>query len=191
MYRYLKRLLIGQPLKTAEESGQSLTKFKALALLSSDALSSVAYGQSRSQQHYLFYRLLRPGMHYQLLGSCSLLLFADHDVISSDHQCLSFWGRCFHVDCDQKLGDERRLSCWWITFSWLYVDCGCSHYIWDRSYYLSDPKFTSTQRFYLGRDRLIYYDVEFTWDAWIGFIFDDPSVLFCDHDRFDGRFGFV
>ena len=44
MYRYLKRLLIGQPLKTAEESGQSLTKFKALALLSSDALSSVAYG---------------------------------------------------------------------------------------------------------------------------------------------------
>lgn len=44
MYRYLKRLLIGQPLKTAEEGGQSLTKFKALALLSSDALSSIAYG---------------------------------------------------------------------------------------------------------------------------------------------------
>src|SRR5699024_7223630 len=44
MWRYLKRLLIGKPLKTAEEGGQSLTKFKALALLSSDALSSVAYG---------------------------------------------------------------------------------------------------------------------------------------------------
>ena len=44
MWRYLKRLLIGQPLKTADEGGQSLTKFKALALLSSDALSSVAYG---------------------------------------------------------------------------------------------------------------------------------------------------
>ncbi|MCP0886370.1 APC family permease [Ligilactobacillus sp. WILCCON 0076] len=44
MWRYLKRLLIGQPLKTSDESGQSLTKFKALALLSSDALSSVAYG---------------------------------------------------------------------------------------------------------------------------------------------------
>lgn len=44
MFRYLKRLLIGQPLKTSEEGGQSLTKFKALALLSSDALSSVAYG---------------------------------------------------------------------------------------------------------------------------------------------------
>lgn len=44
MFRYLKRLLIGQPLKTSEEGGQSLSKFKALALLSSDALSSVAYG---------------------------------------------------------------------------------------------------------------------------------------------------
>mgnify|MGYP001332159287 CR=1 FL=1 len=44
MWRFLKRLLIGKPLKTSDEGGQSLTKFKALALLSSDALSSVAYG---------------------------------------------------------------------------------------------------------------------------------------------------
>ena len=67
MYRYLKRLLIGQPLKTAEESGQSLTKFKALALLSSDALSSVAYG---TEQITTALFILSPGMHYQLLGSC-------------------------------------------------------------------------------------------------------------------------
>ncbi|MFT8907639.1 MAG: APC family permease, partial [Lentilactobacillus diolivorans] len=44
MWRYLKRFLIGKPLKTTDEGGQALTKFKALALLSSDALSSVAYG---------------------------------------------------------------------------------------------------------------------------------------------------
>ncbi len=44
MWRYLKRLIIGRPLKSTDESGQSLTKFKGLALLSSDALSSVAYG---------------------------------------------------------------------------------------------------------------------------------------------------
>lgn len=44
MWRYLKRVLIGKPLKTMDEGGQALTKFKALALLSSDALSSVAYG---------------------------------------------------------------------------------------------------------------------------------------------------
>lgn len=40
----IKRLLIGRPLKSSEEGGQKLGKLKALAMLSSDALSSVAYG---------------------------------------------------------------------------------------------------------------------------------------------------
>lgn len=44
MYLKMKRLLIGRPLKTSESHGQKLTKLKALAVLSSDALSSVAYG---------------------------------------------------------------------------------------------------------------------------------------------------
>lgn len=44
MWRYLKRLLIGKPLKTLDEGSQHLSRGKALALLSSDALSSVAYG---------------------------------------------------------------------------------------------------------------------------------------------------
>jgi amino acid transporter len=39
----LKRLLIGAPLATAREKHERLTKFKALAVLSSDAISSVAY----------------------------------------------------------------------------------------------------------------------------------------------------
>ncbi|MFD1485763.1 APC family permease [Lacticaseibacillus baoqingensis] len=41
---HLKRLLVGKPLKSNEEGGQKLGKLKALAMLSSDALSSVAYG---------------------------------------------------------------------------------------------------------------------------------------------------
>ncbi|KRM86819.1 APC family permease [Lacticaseibacillus thailandensis] len=40
----LKRFFIGRPLKSSEEGGQKLGKLKALAMLSSDALSSVAYG---------------------------------------------------------------------------------------------------------------------------------------------------
>lgn len=40
----LKRLLIGRPLKSTESGEQKLNKIKALAILSSDALSSVAYG---------------------------------------------------------------------------------------------------------------------------------------------------
>lgn len=40
----IKRLLIGRPLKSTELGEQRLNKRKALAILSSDALSSVAYG---------------------------------------------------------------------------------------------------------------------------------------------------
>lgn len=40
----IKRVLIGRPLKTTEAGEQKLNKKKALAILSSDALSSVAYG---------------------------------------------------------------------------------------------------------------------------------------------------
>lgn len=40
----LKRIFIGRPLKSSEEGNQKLGKLKALAMLSSDALSSVAYG---------------------------------------------------------------------------------------------------------------------------------------------------
>ncbi|WP_433945105.1 APC family permease [Paenibacillus sp. SN-8-1] len=40
----LKRILIGRPLKSNELGEQKLNKTKALAILSSDALSSVAYG---------------------------------------------------------------------------------------------------------------------------------------------------
>ncbi|ANZ99196.1 amino acid permease [Carnobacterium divergens] len=44
MWSVIKRYLIGKPLKSSEEGDQKLGKFKALALLSSDALSSIAYG---------------------------------------------------------------------------------------------------------------------------------------------------
>jgi Amino acid transporters len=44
MLAKIKRLLIGRPLKSNEMHSQKLNKLKALAVLSSDALSSVAYG---------------------------------------------------------------------------------------------------------------------------------------------------
>lgn len=44
MYFPIKRFLIGRPLKSSELGEQKLNKLKALAILSSDALSSVAYG---------------------------------------------------------------------------------------------------------------------------------------------------
>lgn len=44
MFSSIKRFLIGRPLKSNELGEQKLNKTKALAILSSDALSSVAYG---------------------------------------------------------------------------------------------------------------------------------------------------
>lgn len=44
MISSIKRFLIGRPLKSTELGEQKLNKTKALAILSSDALSSVAYG---------------------------------------------------------------------------------------------------------------------------------------------------
>lgn len=44
MVSRVKRLVLGRPLKSAELGEQKLRKTKALAILSSDALSSVAYG---------------------------------------------------------------------------------------------------------------------------------------------------
>ncbi|CAM5431016.1 Amino acid permease OS=Lysinibacillus sphaericus OX=1421 GN=LYSIN_03183 PE=4 SV=1 [Lysinibacillus sphaericus] len=42
-----KRYVIGKPLRSDALGEQKLSKTKALAILSSDALSSVAYGQSK------------------------------------------------------------------------------------------------------------------------------------------------
>ncbi|MBS4211237.1 APC family permease [Neobacillus rhizophilus] len=44
MFSSVKRFLIGRPLKSHELGEQKISKTKALAILSSDALSSVAYG---------------------------------------------------------------------------------------------------------------------------------------------------
>jgi len=44
MWKYLKRILIGKPLRSTDGDAHTLNKLSALAMLSSDALSSVAYG---------------------------------------------------------------------------------------------------------------------------------------------------
>ncbi|MDF2725854.1 MAG: amino acid permease, partial [Paenibacillus sp.] len=44
MMSSFKRFLIGRPLKSEHLADEKLGKLKALAILSSDALSSVAYG---------------------------------------------------------------------------------------------------------------------------------------------------
>lgn len=50
LWYHAKRRLIGAPIPTAHESMERLTKVKALAVLSSDALSSVAYATEASMR---------------------------------------------------------------------------------------------------------------------------------------------
>ena len=60
MFTKLKYTFIGRPLKSLTEGeGGLLGKTQALAMLSSDALSSIAYGPDRSSSSWLvFLRLL-------------------------------------------------------------------------------------------------------------------------------------
>ena len=47
MFTQFKRLLIGKPKRNRDLKNERISNFKALAILSSDALSSVAYGPSK------------------------------------------------------------------------------------------------------------------------------------------------
>jgi len=76
MWHYLKRLLIGKPLKTLDEGGQALTKFKALALLSSDALSSIAYGTEQILSVLLVLSAAATWYALPVAGIVLILLFA-------------------------------------------------------------------------------------------------------------------
>ncbi len=76
MFSYLKRILIGKPLKTLDESGQALTKFKALALLSSDALSSIAYGTEEILSVLIVLSAAATWYSIPIAGIVLVLLFA-------------------------------------------------------------------------------------------------------------------
>ena len=57
MMKLVRRILIGRPLHNQEISHEKLPKWKALAIFSSDALSSVAYGPEE-----IMLMLTLPGM---------------------------------------------------------------------------------------------------------------------------------
>ena len=68
MFNQFKRLLIGRPKKNRDLKDEKITKFKGLAILSSDALSSVAYGP---EQILITLSVVEPLLHGIL---CQLLV---------------------------------------------------------------------------------------------------------------------
>ena len=55
MLQFLKRLLIGRPLDNRETSNERMSNWQALAIFSSDALSSVAYGPEQIMLILVFF----------------------------------------------------------------------------------------------------------------------------------------
>lgn len=72
MMRFARRILIGKPLHNQEIHNEKLPKWKALAIFSSDALSSVAYGPEQ-----IMLMLTLPGiLAYGYLAPISLAILA-------------------------------------------------------------------------------------------------------------------
>jgi hypothetical protein len=89
MFKKFKRILIGKPMKSNEAHNQKLNNYKALAILSSDALSSIAYG---------------PEQILIVLATVSVIAFwyslpfvsSSHLILSSNYFCISQWRRSLY-----------------------------------------------------------------------------------------------
>ena len=92
----VKRFLIGKPLKSTELGEQKFNKKKALAILSSDALSSVAYGPE--QILLVLITISSVALWYSIPIAFGVLISINstYFVLSTNHFCLStwWWGIC-------------------------------------------------------------------------------------------------
>lgn len=89
----LKRLFIGKPLKSAENDEHKLSRFAALALLSSDALSSIAYGTE--QIVVVLVTLSAAAIWYSLpIAAFVIILLIFNIVVPTNYSCVSAWRRC-------------------------------------------------------------------------------------------------
>ena len=128
MWRYLKRVLIGKPLKTLDEGQTHLTKFKALAMLSSDAISSVAYGPANYDC---------PGNTLSgsalVLGTdcrnCASLAAGNYPFVPANYPGIPERRWCLHC-CHPKLGKQWGTGCRRFAAGRLYADRRGFHDLW-------------------------------------------------------------
>ena len=115
MVSSIKRFLIGRPLKSTELGEQKLNKTKALAILSSDALSSVAYGPEQILIALVGVEPSLIGIPFDRCWGISII-DGPYFILSSNYFCLSAWrGRVCCIK--RKFRDESRLNCWMIFIS--------------------------------------------------------------------------
>ena len=109
----LKRLFIGKPLKSAENDEHKLSRFAALALLSSDALSSIAYGTE--QIVVVLVTLSAAAIWYSLPIAAFVIIYLFFNiVVPTNYSCVSAWRR--HTLLVVKTSAEMPVY-------WLVVRC--------------------------------------------------------------------
>src|SRR6476620_4823611 len=85
-FRNLKRLVVGNPLSTEMMHAERIPKWKALAVLSSDALSSVAYATEEVLIPLAFFAAAAVAWSMPIAVAIAVLLFV---VTMSYHQTIS------------------------------------------------------------------------------------------------------
>ncbi len=85
----LKRLFIGKPLKSAENDEHKLSRFAALALLSSDALSSIAYGT----EQIVVVLVTLSAVFIANCCICYYFTYFFNIVVPTNYSCVSAWRR--------------------------------------------------------------------------------------------------
>lgn len=116
MFSSFKKILIGKPLKSTELGEQKLNKTKALAILSSDALSSVAYGP---EQILIVLATVGAVAYWYSIPIAIGVLILLAALILSYRQIIFAYphGGGAYVVSKSNLGVNPRPDCWRISFS--------------------------------------------------------------------------
>lgn len=122
MFNQFKRLIIGQPKKNRELKDEKISKFKGLAILSSDALSSVAYGPEQILITLSVVGAVATWYTLPIAGAVLILLAA---LIMSYRQIIYAYpkggGACVQDQFRRKMG----IACRRLIISRLHTDCRC------------------------------------------------------------------
>lgn len=104
----IKKILVGQPLKSTDDDSHLLTKLQALAMLSSDALSSIAYG---TEQIVLVLLTLSTAAIWYSIPIAILVLILLASLTLSYRQIIKAYpqGGGAYVVSSENLGDNAGL----------------------------------------------------------------------------------
>lgn len=156
---YLKRLLVGRPLKSAENDEQKLSRTAALALLSSDALSSIAYG---TEQIVVVLVALSAAAIWYSLPIAAFVIILLISLTLSYRQIIHAYphGGGAYVVSSENLGKNAGLIAAWLTVDRLYADSSSIRLSRGRSHHFCCASVVRPSSGDFCRDRALDHDDE-------------------------------